>query len=80
MKYLPLPYSTYKTHKSALMQPPKRQYFILAVWQEFDPVLESTSWRIRLENPRTGEKWGFKTPKLLARQIQSFFNKETLDD
>ena len=50
--------------------PPVYRIFLLTVWQEASPLPDSPpDWRFRLEDARTGARWGFVSPEALVQAL-----------
>jgi hypothetical protein len=56
------------------------KYFLLSLWQEYGPSKESpTTWRLKLENPGTGEQIGFHDLEGLDRYLSQWMDEMTED-
>lgn len=50
--------------------PPVYRIFLLTVWQESAPLAGSSpDWRFRLEDAKSGTRWGFVSAKALVAAL-----------
>lgn len=57
--------------------PPVYRIFLLTVWQEDPPLPDSLpDWRFRLEDTRTGTRWGFVRPEALVQALLEGLDSE----
>ena len=51
-------------------RPPNYKHLLIVMWEEPTPTEGSEPvWRLRLEDPRTGEKWGFTQVEALTLRL-----------
>jgi hypothetical protein len=56
------------------------KYFLLSLWQEYGPEKDSPiTWRLKLENPATGEQIGFHDLRGLNKYLSDWMNEKMED-
>ncbi len=50
--------------------PPRYQTYLITCWQERDEIAATTTWRFRLETPRSGQHWIYTTLEEVMTAIQ----------
>lgn len=62
--------------------PPIYRIFLLTVWQESAPLADSLpEWRFRLEDAKSGARWGFANPEALLKALsEGLLEKEERKD